>query len=173
MNYHNIPEIGCSGVGTNVCPTRGKKLVNSCLLRDEEHTHTEYGFVCSKESAHKLILETICILSLYEIAHYMSCLPLYLTWDDTTTPCAMWPPPPCLHAGNNQYYKGQQKFLNKATIIPCYKFFHLHLSIRPFSEWVVYKFWTLLGYTVVKVCASPRNSTWFTRLQLLTVKLLL
>ena len=25
------------------------------------------------------------------------------------------------------------------------------------------KFWTLLGDTVAKVCATPRNSTWFTR----------
>ena len=24
-------------------------------------------------------------------------------------------------------------------------------------------FWTLLGYTVAKVCTSPRNLTWFTR----------
>ena len=118
-----------------------------------------------------------------------------------------WPPSPCLHAGSNQHYKGQQKSLNKGTvasqdsglipkphglgtryesstlinpklatahgwfdwghkmhqlqwvIIPCYKFCHLHLSIRPFSEWVVHKFWPLLGYTVVKVYTSPRNLT--------------
>ena len=44
------------------------------------------------------------------------------------------------------------------------KFIHLHSSIRTFFEWVFCKkFWTLLGYNVTKVPASPRNSTWFTR----------
>ena len=39
-----------------------------------------------------------------------------------------------------------------------------HLSIHTFFERVVRKmFWTLLGYTVTEVRASPRNSTWFTR----------
>ena len=48
------------------------------------------------------------------------------------------------------------------------KICHLHLSIRPFFERVVRKmFWTLLGYNVAKAWASPRNSTWFTRLFLL------
>ena len=33
-----------------------------------------------------------------------------------------------------------------------------------FFEWVFHKiFWTLLGYTVTKAPASPRNLTWFTR----------
>ena len=42
------------------------------------------------------------------------------------------------------------------------------MSIRPFFERVVRKmFWTLLGYNVTNLCASPRNSTWFTRLFLL------
>ena len=44
------------------------------------------------------------------------------------------------------------------------KICHLHSSIRPFFERVVCKmFWTLLGYTVAKLCISPRNSTWFTK----------
>ena len=44
------------------------------------------------------------------------------------------------------------------------EFVHLHSSIRSFFERVVRKmFWTLLGYSVVKACTSPRNSTWFTR----------
>ena len=46
------------------------------------------------------------------------------------------------------------------------KICHLHLSIRPFFERVVRKkILTLLalGYNVAKACASPRNSTWFTR----------
>ena len=37
-------------------------------------------------------------------------------------------------------------------------------SIRAFFERVFHKiFWTLLGYTVAKAPATPRNSTWFTR----------
>ena len=44
------------------------------------------------------------------------------------------------------------------------KICHLHLSIRPFFEWVIRKiFWTLLDYNVAKACAIPSNSTWFTR----------
>ena len=44
------------------------------------------------------------------------------------------------------------------------KTFCLYSSIRTFFEQVWYKmFWTLLGDTVAKVCASPRNSTWSTR----------
>ena len=44
------------------------------------------------------------------------------------------------------------------------KFVHLHSSIRTFFERVGRKmFCSLLGYIVAKVCASPRNSTWFTR----------
>ena len=44
------------------------------------------------------------------------------------------------------------------------KFVHLHSSIRTFFEWAGRKiFLTLLGYIVAKACASPRNSTWFTR----------
>ena len=39
-----------------------------------------------------------------------------------------------------------------------------HVSVRTFFEWVWHKiFWTLLGFTVAKVCASPRNLTWSTR----------
>ena len=44
------------------------------------------------------------------------------------------------------------------------KFVHLHSSIRTFFERAGRKiFLTLLGYNVAKGCASPRNSTWFTR----------
>ena len=44
------------------------------------------------------------------------------------------------------------------------KFVHLHSSIRTFFERAGRKiFLTLLGYIVAKVCASPRNLTWFTR----------
>ena len=43
------------------------------------------------------------------------------------------------------------------------KICHLYLSIRPFFEQVCKRFWTLLGYNVAKACASPRDSTWFTR----------
>ena len=45
------------------------------------------------------------------------------------------------------------------------KVFKIYLSIRTLFEQVWRK--TLLGNTVAKVCASPRNSTWFTRLFLL------
>ena len=48
------------------------------------------------------------------------------------------------------------------TNLTTVKFVHLNLSIRTF--FVGRKmFWSLLGYIVAKVCASPRNSTWFTR----------
>ena len=41
---------------------------------------------------------------------------------------------------------------------------HLYLSF----EWIWHKiFWTMLCDTVTKVCTSPSNSTWFTRLLLL------
>ena len=30
-------------------------------------------------------------------------------------------------------------------------------------KYLYLSFWTLLGYTVARACASPRNSTWFTR----------
>ena len=47
---------------------------------------------------------------------------------------------------------------------------HLHLSIHTFFELVFCKiFWTLLGYTVTKAPANPRNSTWFTRSFLLVI----
>ena len=61
------------------------------------------------------------------------------------------------------------------TLLTTFKFIHLHSSIRAFFwsgfpsiraffERVFRKiFWTLLGYTVAKAPASPRNSTWFTR----------
>ena len=41
---------------------------------------------------------------------------------------------------------------------------YLHSSIHTFFEQVFRKIiWTLLGYTVAKAPASPRNLTWFTR----------
>ena len=44
------------------------------------------------------------------------------------------------------------------------RFIHLHSSIRTFFERVFRKlFWALLGYTVTKAPASPRNLTWSTR----------
>ena len=42
-----------------------------------------------------------------------------------------------------------------------------YLNICTFFEWVWRMFVSLLGDTVAKVCTSPRNSTWFTRLFLL------
>ena len=43
-------------------------------------------------------------------------------------------------------------------------FVHLHSSIHTFFEQAGHKiFLMLLGYIVAKACASPRNSTWFTR----------
>ena len=50
------------------------------------------------------------------------------------------------------------------TFLTTVKFVHLHSSIRTFFERAGRKiFLTLLGYNVAKGCASPRNSTWFTR----------
>ena len=49
------------------------------------------------------------------------------------------------------------------TEYPCF-FLSGFPSIRAFIERVFRKiFWMLLGYTVAKAPASPRNSTWFTR----------
>ena len=39
------------------------------------------------------------------------------------------------------------------------EFVYLHSSTRAGRK----MFWSLLGYIVTKVCASPRNLTWFTR----------
>ena len=47
------------------------------------------------------------------------------------------------------------------TSLTTLKFILLHSSILTFFERVFCKM--LLGYTVAKECASPRNSTWFTR----------
>ena len=50
------------------------------------------------------------------------------------------------------------------TFLTTVKFVHFHLSINTFlSRFGHRMFWSLLGYIVAKVCASPRNSTWFTR----------
>ena len=53
----------------------------------------------------------------------------------------------------------------RSTSLTTLKFLYLHSSIHTFFERVFRKI--LLGYTVTKVPASPRNSTWFTILFLL------
>ena len=53
----------------------------------------------------------------------------------------------------------------RSTSLTTLKFLYLHSSIHTFFEQVFRKI--LLGYTVTKVPASPRNSTWFTILFLL------
>ena len=86
-----------------------------------------------------------------------------------TSPC---PPPGEKRSGERSrvswaYYPKAVKTNEIAwSVIITYnnKICHLHMSIRPFFEQVVRKmFWTLLGYNVANVCASPRNSTSFTR----------
>ena len=58
----------------------------------------------------------------------------------------------------------RDRWLLLSTSLTTIKFVHLHSNIRTFFEQVFHKiFWMLLGYTVAKAPASPRNSTWFTR----------
>ena len=39
----------------------------------------------------------------------------------------------------------------------------IQVSVPVFKQVCCEMFWLLLGYTVAKVCASPRNLTWLTR----------
>ena len=58
----------------------------------------------------------------------------------------------------------RDRWLLHSTSLTTVKFVHLYSSIRTFFEQVGRKmFWSLLGYIVTKTCASPTNSTWFTR----------
>ena len=60
--------------------------------------------------------------------------------------------------------RSRDRQLLRSTSLTTVKFVHIYSSIRTFFERVGRKmFLSLLGYNVAKACASPRNSTWFTR----------